>query len=206
MAIELSSFLIPKNSNTFYLLEDKYVKGGLHTTATHTARDLIDSRNRKPGMLVVTQNDMKVWQLDTDMTTWNELVLGSSTGNVIPVRMKAVHTTNQLVPGGSELFAFQMGKSCILYDLTVDVGPCTVQGHGLPTYSESNPYTFTALSTHLSDDGTTFLSDGTAILGRRYTVLMNMEDVPTNDMYWKITNTGSIQTAITATFSFLPLE
>jgi hypothetical protein len=207
MAIELSTFIIPKNLNTFFLIEDKFIKGGLHSCADYIERDALDSRNRKPGMVVVTQNDMRVWILETDKLTWTELTLGTGGGaGGLAFRATATYITSNLSPGASETFDLPMGKSFILYNLSVDKGPCKVQGFGTPIRDELNPYTFNALPTHLADDGITFLSDGTPVYGRRYSVLMNMEDIPTTRLYWTVTNTGSSSAIITTSFSFLPLE
>ena len=70
MPITLTAFLKPANGNTFFLLEDVYLKGGYQVVATSTARDAILPSNRKAGMLVFVQTDSSLWQLGSDLTTW----------------------------------------------------------------------------------------------------------------------------------------
>lgn len=204
MPMQIATFLTPKGTNTYFLLEDKYIRGGLHSCVDHSERDTINPINRKPGMVAVTQNDDKLWILAADKVTWNELTLGG--GGSTPVRQSLIHTTSVLTPGASEVFTLSMGKSCLLYELSTTIGPCEVSGYSEPLMLEANPYVFKALSNHLSDDGTTYLSDGTSILGRRYSILMNLEDVISDNIYWKIKNTGSVSSLFTLTLSFLPLE
>ena len=76
MPINLTTFIQPSNNNTFPILEDKFVKGGMRTIADITARDAIPANNRKVGMLVVTQDTNLVYQLSADLTTWVELPVG----------------------------------------------------------------------------------------------------------------------------------
>lgn len=71
MPITLASQLVPKNSNTWYLIEDIYLKGGLQVFADTTARDAINPANKKAGMIAITQNDKTIWQLGDDLTTWS---------------------------------------------------------------------------------------------------------------------------------------
>jgi hypothetical protein len=74
MAIGLNTFLVPANGNNFFLVEDRYVKGGLRAVADEAARDLVPSNNRKSGMVVITQNNHKMWMLQSDLATWNEML------------------------------------------------------------------------------------------------------------------------------------
>ncbi len=78
MPVQLASFLIPRNSNTWYLVEDKFVKGGLQVLPDHTARNAINPLNLKAGQLVITQNDTRVWQLGSDLVSWTEFVPASN--------------------------------------------------------------------------------------------------------------------------------
>ena len=63
MPINLTSFLQPANNNTFPLVEDKFIRGGMRTVVDITARDIIPANNRKAGMIVITQDTMSMWQL-----------------------------------------------------------------------------------------------------------------------------------------------
>jgi len=88
MPMELSTFLLPKNGNQFFLMEDIYLKGGLRAVADHLGRDSIPAPSRKAGMLVVTQNDYVIWMLGTDLASWTTVV-GS---NGQPIVVSAVGT------------------------------------------------------------------------------------------------------------------
>lgn len=77
MPIQLASLIVPKNSNTWYLMEDIYLKGGLQVVANSAARDALNPLNRKAGMIVITQDDKKIWQLGDDLVTWNDVLANS---------------------------------------------------------------------------------------------------------------------------------
>jgi hypothetical protein len=70
MPVQLASFLIPRNGNDWYLLEDKYIKGGFQVVADLTVRDAINPVNRKAGMLTYVQSSASMFQLGTDLVTW----------------------------------------------------------------------------------------------------------------------------------------
>ncbi len=70
MPIELPSHLQPMNGNSFYLVEDTFIKGGYIVVATESSRDDIPASNRKSGMLVYTQESSRTWKLENDLTTW----------------------------------------------------------------------------------------------------------------------------------------
>lgn len=166
-------------------------------------------------MIAVTQDNNKLWILiATPVVTppspavWEELVLGGGGGGElnIGIRQTLVHTTGDLAPEASEQFVLPMGKSCLLYNLSTSVGPCELRGFSTPARNETNPYKFIATESHLADDGTTYLSDGSSVLGRRYSVLMNLEDVVYSNLYWTVVNKKAASSVFTLTFSFLPLE
>lgn len=72
MSIQVASFLAPKNGNTWYVLEDKFIKGGLQIVADQTARNAINPLNLKEGSLVLVLADNIVYQLAADLVTWNQ--------------------------------------------------------------------------------------------------------------------------------------
>ena len=75
MPIALNTFLVKSNPTTVpFLLEDINTKGGFRVVASHTERDAIHVAARKPGMLVLTQDDGVIWQLlsgNVDWVEWN---------------------------------------------------------------------------------------------------------------------------------------
>lgn len=201
MAIQVTSFLIPKGGNKWYVLEDKYIRGGFQVVADEAERDAIEPDNRKAGMLVMVQATNKIYQMETSLTSWREFQTGG--GN--PVRQTAEYSTADLNPAGSESFSLSLGRTCLILGLSVDT-PCKVEAFGTAQRDESNPYVFIATSDHLEDDGSTALSDGTIYRGRRFTFLANMEDGGSTEIYFRITNTGSLSKNVNLKVQFLPLE
>lgn len=81
MPIQIASFFVPRNNATFYLLEDKYLKGGLRICADLTERAAIHASSLKKGMLVLLLTDNKLYQLSNVATkTWVEYSTGGSSG------------------------------------------------------------------------------------------------------------------------------
>src|SRR5574343_648110 len=62
MPVEVASILVPKNGNTFPLVEDKYFKGGYRVCVDVAARDALHVDCLKDGMLVHTLSDSKHWR------------------------------------------------------------------------------------------------------------------------------------------------
>jgi len=202
MPYQFTSFLIPKNANTFFLLEDRYVKGGFQVRSDVADRDAIPPGNRKPGMLVWTQAEGKLWQLAGDSATWGEAQLG---GGLQGVRQTVTYITQELQPNGFEDFSLALGKAALLLSLRVTV-PVLVEAFSRMDRSDENPYSFLATNDHLADDGTTLMTDGSIYKNRRYSILANEEDPPTDAIPFRITNQGQLPTSTTLTISFIPLE
>lgn len=78
MPVMMTSFIVPASAALPYLLEDKYIKGGLRFVDTIVNRDAIHSFARREGMLVYVQEDKTYYQLDADMVTWKGATLGGS--------------------------------------------------------------------------------------------------------------------------------
>jgi hypothetical protein len=201
MAIQVSSFMIPKGGNQWYILEDKYLKGGLRVVPTITDRDAIDVDSLKAGMLVIVQADMKIYQMETSMTSWREFNLGGGS----PVRQTVQFATNSLKANDAQNFPLNLGRSAVIFKLAVDT-PCKVEVFSTVQRDEPNPYQFLATSDHLEDDGSTLLTDGTVMKGRRFNIFANLEEGNATDVYFRITNTDSVEKNVNLTVQFLPLE
>lgn len=80
MSIQVASFLVPKNGNTWPVLEDVFIKGGFRAVADQTARNTIDAAGMKAGMLVSVLADNKIYQLGSDLATWSEVSLQGPQG------------------------------------------------------------------------------------------------------------------------------
>jgi hypothetical protein len=250
MPITLISNIVPANNNTFYLVEDNFLKGGYQSVADLAGRDAIDSVNLKPGMAVYTQDTNKLWILASDLTTWNEfssgggvlivadlaardaipasdrkpgmmvytedasllwilmddLVTWSEVTTGVPARFKVdVSTPHDLAVMDIWDFELDMKSSVgMLLNLTAS-GPCQVEFHGTPNRTDPNPFLFIATWDHLSDDGSTIMSDGSRIYGRRYSFLANLEQpLLGKSIFGRITNTGDAVQKVTLTLELLP--
>ena len=76
MPIFVAANLVPRNSGKWPVVEDTYLRGGLRVVSNAAARDAIyaDSAARlglKIGMLLITADDMRLWQY-TATNTWTE--------------------------------------------------------------------------------------------------------------------------------------
>jgi hypothetical protein len=123
----------------------------------------------------------------------------------IGFRKTISYTTPTITSGSNTTFSLPLGQSCIVYVLTVSV-PCMVQVHSTPEYNDANPYTFIADSSHLTDDGSSLMNDGTIIYSRRYSIFINLEASPKNDIFFKVTNTGATDSPVTIDITYMPIE
>ena len=62
MGIQLASNIVPKNSQSFYLMEDVYLKGGLQIQKTQAAMEALDPANLKEGQLVLCLDTNLLYQ------------------------------------------------------------------------------------------------------------------------------------------------
>lgn len=209
MSIKLADFVIPAGGSTEFLIEDKYIKGGLHIVADSAGLLAMDPTLLKVGMIAVTQDDKKLHQLANDMT-WADFALGGNTPPFVkPVRQTVTHFIDNVPAGGSFDFELPLGLTILVYALSVDTS-CKIQAFETAQRSDSNPYTFVATPTHLADDGSTLMTDGTVLRGRRYSILSNQENSgnATTDIniYFRVTSTDVVDKSVTLTLSFLPIE
>lgn len=217
MPINIASFFQPRNAtnpdpalrNTYYLLEDIYLKGGLQIRADHADRDSINVLNRKAGMVVRTVNDGKFWTLQPDLTTWAELTFGST-----PTRKQKtfiLHGSNwpsldeRLYPGRWVDWDVETGKSAILLELSVN-DVCVVEIHGNPQREDNNPYKFLATKDHLADDGSTLMSDGSTFRGRRFSIISNLQTPVQKTTFFRLINQGSSPEIFVVNITYLTLE
>lgn len=204
MPIQLASNIVPRNSNTWYLLEDVYLKGGFQVRATNADRDSIDPLNLKAGMLCLTQDTKTLWILGDDLVTWTQFAAGGSSFDGFK-RQVVVQDCGSMKPGDIQTFSLQLGKTAMILNLAV-TSPVLVAAYSTPAMSEPNPYKFLATSDHLADDGSMILSDGSVINLRRYAVFANMETPTTDNIYFQVTNSGSTTVPVALTITFLPIE
>lgn len=204
MPIEISSNLLPRNGNKFYLLEDTYLRGGLRVTESASERDSIDPDSLKAGMLVVTADDMKLWQLNADLETWREFKTGGGGGEGAP-RSSASHTVPEIPSFSYADFSLPLGNGVIVYRLWVDK-PCTVEVHSTPDRVDTNPFRFIAKEGYLEDDGSAELQDGTIVRNRRYHIWANLEEEPSGSVFFRILNPEEDVLTVTVNVLYKPFE
>jgi hypothetical protein len=222
MAVQLASNIAPKNGQTYYMMEDIYLKGGLQVRNDITDRDSIPISNLKLGALCLTVDDGKIWKVTTlvqitpetpDVTesaTWEELKLGGGddgTGTPGDVQRRAVviHTIETLAVDSEVEFPLSLGTSVIVLRLTVS-RPVRVKAFSTAAKDDPNPYEFLATEDHLTDDGSQKLADGTIFRTRNYSILANFEDPAKNDIYFTVSNVGEDEGPVTLTLTYVPLE
>jgi len=202
MPISISTFLKPVGANTFFLLEDKYMRGGLQVVPNITDRDAINPLNRKSGMMVVTQDTKRLYQLQDDLLSWEEFQPGGASG----LRQVATHTVNNIAPLEFADFFLELGATILVYELAVDVA-CKVEVFETALRNDTNPFIFVATPDHLIDDGSSVLSDGSILRGRRYHIWANTEEPISNNLYFRITNLDEVNTInVTMSVYYKPLE
>jgi hypothetical protein len=223
MAVQLASNIAPKNGQTYYMMEDVYLKGGLQVRDNITDRDSIAIANLKLGALVLTVDTGKIWKVKTlvqktpqdsnvqESVTWEELLLGGTPDDEevdpgeVQRRAVVIHTIDNLTVDSSEEFSLELGTSAIILKLTVSRA-VRVRAYSTPLKDESNPYEFLATDDHLTDDGSQKLSDGTIFRTRNYSILANFEEPAKNDIYFTIDNVGEAEGPVTLTITYVPLE
>lgn len=156
------------------------------------------------GLAVNDVNDNLLYTLPTTAPTEGKVIgyTGSAGANgtswvtqsSTPVIRRSYHYEIDVVAGGTYTFEMDLNSiSAIVYNLTVSQ-PCTIEVHGLPDYSQSNPYTFIATADHLTDDGSVYFSDGSVIQQRQYNIFANLEETPQERFFVRLTNISTTET------------
>lgn len=202
MPVTLISNIIPPNNNTFFMVEDLFLKGGYQVREDVVDRDNIDPLNRKAGMAVFTQNDSKLWILQSDLVSWLEF---SSSGSGAQSRIVNIQTSPEILPGDIWDFQVPLGLGSVAVLLRLEVSlPCAIEIHSTPQRNDSNPFKFIGITGHLKDDGSTLMSDGSVVKGRRYSILASLEDPVRNEAFGRMINLGLEPIQVTITMDLLP--
>ena len=135
-----------------------------------------------------------------------ELVWADAVGGAL-TRQTILHKVSLIAVNGVASFTLDMGHTCMILGLSVDK-PCLVNAYSVASMSDTNPYTFIATPDHLSDDGSTLMSDGTVLRGRRFITLSNLDPVLSSNQYFTITNldTANDLINVSITIDYLPIE
>lgn len=130
-------------------------------------------------------NPGHVVALDADLKpAWVDASGAGFTG----IREYETYTTAILdvLGADTEDFVLELGKVVLLLELSVDIPDILVEVYSREERSESNPYRFIATETMLDDRGITIQTDGSFEKHRRYSILANLEEPPTNKLYFRI--------------------
>lgn len=98
-------------------------------------------------------------------------------------------TTSPLGSGLYSDFVFQTGGKCILVEAKLS-GPGTLECHATSSRTDTNPYRFKAIDSHLVDDGS-YIIAGQRFYGERFVPLINMEDTMSDVTYWRVYNNNN---------------
>lgn len=204
MSTQVQSHLIPAGNNSWYVLEDTYFKGGLRTIPSLHYWPLVPQKSRKAGMFIQTEDDLLLYTVDHDLIHLSEFKLPAARE-----RTTVIHTTVPMSYNELEEFQIEMGFSSTVYRLEVD-GDCVVQAFGTPARDEENPYEFFAKGggTRYVDVGFTYLEDGTVSKSNKFFRLTNLEEPPTELIYFRIISKNEQQekVPIKLTIVFYPEE
>ena len=102
-------------------------------------------------------------------------VLDESSQITVTTRRVDVTQTTDVIPLNSAAeFEVEIGAAVVVYALTVS-RPCRVEVFNSSAKDELNPYTFVATEEHLTDDGSTLMSDGSVLQSRQYSIFANLD-------------------------------
>lgn len=225
MAVQLASNIAPKNGQTYYMMEDIYLKGGLQIRDNIADRDTIAIANLKLGALVLTVDTGKIWKVSelvqitpeepdvVESVTWEELILGGGgSGSEEPTepgdvqrRQVVIHVVDSLGVDESEDFELELGTTSVILKLEVSRA-VKITAYGTAARDESNPYEFLATDDHLIDNGTQKLADGTVFRTRNYSILANFDDPLTDKIYFTVESVSEETGPVTLTITYIPME
>ena len=124
-------------------------------------------------------------------------VLDTSTKFQTNVERRTFTYTTPAIPANqSHEFVMELGVSVVVYGLTVS-RPCRVEVFNNAAKTETNPYTFVATDSHLTDDGSVLLSDGSVIQSRQYSIFANLDDPAQPKAYVRISNINNMTSPVT---------
>lgn len=131
MPITVSSFIVPKNGNKWYVLEDTYLKGGLRVVANEEERLSIHPASRKARMLAIDIDTGLIWQLSADLVTWTSFKIDANSVAYTHLQPQAATTWTITHNKNCRYFTYSIwdsaGKTFIPGEITiVDTNTVTV--------------------------------------------------------------------------------
>lgn len=204
LGTNVASAIVPFTTDDAFATHDAlYGKGGWRSVETIEERDAITDQRKTVGMAVyvVGVGSTYIW----NESGWTLYQPGGGGGGGSFQRDYLNHVVEALPPEASVSFELEMGKSSLVYRLSVD-RPVKVTAWSTPAKDEPNPYIFLATADHLTDDGSTLLSDGTILKSRQYSIFVNLESPPLNKIYFDIASVDSADGPVTLSLTYMTVE
>lgn len=137
MPTYLSSYLVPRNGQQWFVVEDIYLRGGFKVVADTVARDALHSSTKKVGSFVFTSSDGKLWQYQVD-GSWVEFSLNPKSKNPVYTHKQTEASAVWTIEHGknSDLFTYSvfdgLRRSVIPHEVTAtDLNSITIE-FGIP--------------------------------------------------------------------------
>lgn len=138
-----------------------------------------------------------------------EWVAVASSSGPVPMtpnsRGVAIQTFENLAVSEVNEFVLEVAVSCIVLKLELS-RPARISAYSTAARNDSNPYQFEATADHLIDDGSQLLADGTVFRTRNFSILANMEDPASNNLYWTLESIDEQEGPVVLTITYIPLE
>jgi len=177
--------------------ETAKINSPIKLVANISDRDAITLERREEGMLVVTQDTNLVWQWNSE-EGWKPFPAANN-------RKVLFHNLGIIEAFDQVDFELEMSQAVVVYYLSVSA-PCHFEVFESPLRDDTNPFKFIATENHLIDDGSTILSDGNVLRGRRYHIWVNRTDVLNNVIYFRVSNYSEEPIDLSFIVQYLPLE
>jgi hypothetical protein len=204
LGTNLSSAVVPfTDADQFPTHHALYGKGGWRSVNTIADRDAIPVQRLEDGMVVYI-NELQIAFVYM-AGNWQELALGGSTGKQTFTRLYFSRTIAALPPETTNEFQMPFGKTSMILKLTVS-RPVRVIVYSTPDYSDTNPYTFLATASHLTDDGSVLMNDGSVLRQRNYSIFANFENPPQERVYAVIENIDDVDGPVTIDVTYIVIE
>lgn len=203
LGTNVAAAIVPfTDADAFATHHATYGKGGWRGVPTYADLALISEPRLDDGMAVYVIETGVVYTWNATTGEWVYFIKG---GDLSPKRITVEQTITNLVAGQTQSFELAIGKAVIVYGLTLSK-VAKITAWSTPAKDETNPYIFSATADHLTDDGSTILSDGSILRNRKYSILVNLEDPATNKIYFDVENIDFQPGDVTVTLTYLPIE
>lgn len=134
---------------------------------------------------------------------WKPINLSGISGNRV---IGTWVSPSAIEPADTVEFFVAMSNTLLLLELSADIPQVKVEIFTTSARTEPNPYTFISSNLNPSDQGITEQTDGSLLKGRRFSILANLEQPPSNLIYWRVTNLAPVPITPTLHYTYLTLQ